>query len=310
MKTKSPKQGNMLMLLFSTYLIAMPLLINAIGLMPESLFGQGLIGQVAGLFLPFLVYLLITRQKPAEVLALKAPSKKQVCIAIVIGISAVPIIVTSSMLIPIISSFIFPNMNVIAVDFAHAAPSIVTLLLVGAVFPALFEEILFRGVFLNYYPIKKAAFITALFFGLIHGNIVQLIYAVPFGMLYVFLVYFTGSIWVPIIAHFFANALSFLLAFGAPTSPYESAQYLYEAVQTTNDSTMIMIFLFAVISLAMLPIIFLCMKQLEKDFFATKASIEIIPPIPNQKTYTWHFWLVLLLWTIITLLQGFAILSF
>ena len=80
-----------------------------------------------------------------------------------------------------------------------------------AVLPAFFEEIAFRGVIMQ--PLRKygdwfAIGISAVIFGLIHGNMTQMPFAICAGIAlgYVFIV--TGSIWPSVIIHFLNNSLA------------------------------------------------------------------------------------------------------
>lgn len=86
-------------------------------------------------------------------------------------------------------------------------------LLYVAVFPAIFEEIAFRGVILQ--PLRKygdwfAIGISSVIFGLVHGNMTQMPFAIIAGIAlgYTFIV--TGSIWPSVIIHFLNNSFALL----------------------------------------------------------------------------------------------------
>ena len=82
-----------------------------------------------------------------------------------------------------------------------------------AVLPAIGEELLFRGIFLRLLNdwIKNmhlAIIISAFFFSFIHFQFYGFIPRMLLGILFGYLLYWSGSIWLPIIAHFINNALA------------------------------------------------------------------------------------------------------
>ncbi len=84
-------------------------------------------------------------------------------------------------------------------------------LAVIAVLPALLEEWLFRGCVLRTFRAYGDGFaivMSALLFGLMHGNIVQIPFAFIVGLLLGWLYVVTDNIWFPIAVHFANNALS------------------------------------------------------------------------------------------------------
>lgn len=83
-----------------------------------------------------------------------------------------------------------------------------------AIFPALLEEFFFRGVILG--SLSKfgkdfAIFTSAVLFGLIHGNLVQIPFAFLVGLFLGFAVVKSGSIWTGILIHFANNFISVCL---------------------------------------------------------------------------------------------------
>lgn len=96
-------------------------------------------------------------------------------------------------------------------------------LLVIAVLPAIIEEAVFRGVILN--GIKeagtlRAVLLSGVLFSLFHQNPAQTPYQLICGCLFALLALRSGSIFVPVVMHFFNNA--FILSatfFGMPALP-------------------------------------------------------------------------------------------
>ncbi len=90
-------------------------------------------------------------------------------------------------------------------------------LIVGALIPAVSEEILFRG-FLFGNLIKRlkpgtTIFITALLFAIVHFNPVGFIPLLLIGSWLGFTAYYTRSVTIPIVLHFLNNAISVFLMY-------------------------------------------------------------------------------------------------
>lgn len=77
------------------------------------------------------------------------------------------------------------------------------------------EELLFRGTIYNcvrrYMKLPSAMLISAVFFGLYHGNSVQGIYAVILGYLMVYAYEYFGDFRIPVAIHMAANVIAYIL---------------------------------------------------------------------------------------------------
>lgn len=85
-----------------------------------------------------------------------------------------------------------------------------------AVVPALVEEFALRGVVmqpLRKYGDKFAIFASALFFAILHGNLIQAPFALIAGMGIGYCVCITGSIWTGVLIHFANNLYSVMTEF-------------------------------------------------------------------------------------------------
>ncbi len=85
-----------------------------------------------------------------------------------------------------------------------------------ALVPAVFEEVAFRGYVLNAlrpHGDKLAVWVSAALFGLIHGNVLQLPFALILGVVLGWLVVQTDSLLPAIVLHFANNAMSVLLSY-------------------------------------------------------------------------------------------------
>lgn len=114
-------------------------------------------------------------------------------------------------------------------SFAGTTPwEAVRALLIGAVVPAFAEEILFRGLLQRsleeVYPIRRAIFVTAIIFGILHFNPLSVLPLILIGAYLGFLAYYTQSLALPIVAHFLNNAIA-IVALYAPSQGVEMSPY-------------------------------------------------------------------------------------
>ena len=101
------------------------------------------------------------------------------------------------------------------VAFQSLPMSLLTLLVI-AVLPALGEELLFRGLLQNYFykitiNTHWAIWISAIIFGAIHVQFYGMFPRILLGALFGYLYFWSGNLWVPILAHFFNNAFSLVM---------------------------------------------------------------------------------------------------
>ncbi len=93
-------------------------------------------------------------------------------------------------------------------------------ILTVSLFGPIFEEILFRGVItkalLKQCRPAWAIFFSALIFGVVHMNPVQIVGAGATGALFAYAYYVTGSLWPGIILHIFNNSLAVWLGKAYP----------------------------------------------------------------------------------------------
>lgn len=93
-------------------------------------------------------------------------------------------------------------------------------LLIIALIPAIGEELLFRGVLQRLFKdftknIHWSIFITAALFSAIHMQFYGFLPRMFLGVLFGYLLIWSGSIWIPIVAHFVNNAAAVLFSYFA-----------------------------------------------------------------------------------------------
>ncbi len=86
-----------------------------------------------------------------------------------------------------------------------------------ALLPAVGEELFFRGIIQRLFQEKlnahAAIWLTGIIFSLIHFQFYGFIPRMLMGTLFGYLLWWTGSLWVPIVAHFTNNALAVIFYF-------------------------------------------------------------------------------------------------
>ena len=143
----------------------------------------------------------------------------------------------------------------------------VNLILTG-VLPGFCEEVAHRGLLLNGFKelgAKKAIFLSALLFGLMHLNIEQFFYATIIGLLLGFLVLSTNSIIPAMIIHFMNNSISVYLDFAQVNKlPFGNlTELLTNALQGSNFIVAMLIIMLVLVALTFLLcwLVYLLIKQ-------------------------------------------------
>jgi hypothetical protein len=104
-------------------------------------------------------------------------------------------------------------------------------LLMIAIIPAMGEEMLFRGILQRLFGewfrnIHVAIFVTAFIFAAVHLQFYGILPRMILGILFGYLFFWTGSLWIPIFAHFLNNGsaviVSFLVSRNAVSQDYEN----------------------------------------------------------------------------------------
>lgn len=324
MRAKLSSRGDLLSLFFFigfTTLVALSRnILPALGIEVTRL-GHGLLVQVVGWFVFLVVYLLFTKQKLSDVLLLKAPSFKHILLAVVITIAFFPITSAFMSLMQFLWNLAFPDIDATAATLAAniAAVPLWHRMIFHLAVPSVGEELWYRGVFHNAYrrqglSVGKVAIITGLFFGIGHG-ISSIPYMILICLVWTYLLYYTRSIWIPILAHTLNNAIAHLMIFifegdANAYSPYISAQMSAQQGITGNFEIDLIIF-WGFISLFMIPIVILCFRKLKKDHFAEvgeRTDADIIGEVDTSqakgKVFTWAFWLT------IAILLGYILLDY
>lgn len=153
--------------------------------------------------LPAVLYFSVTKENYKEVLSLNKISLSNVILIVIMAILIQPI----ANFVSYITSYLFTNTASEAMNSISDVP-FWFFLLISAILPAIFEEVVFRGIILSGVRsagVLKSALISGLFFGIIHLNPHQFIYAFLIGIIFALFVIYTKSIYSSILAHFIIN---------------------------------------------------------------------------------------------------------
>ena len=174
--------------------------------------------------LPAIIFSRILNRKPFRYIGFnKAISGKQVFILIVIVIIALTLGAALSELnemIPLSKSLALSfkkmeeeyNKQVFALANMKTVQDYIVSLIIIALLPAIFEEMLFRGclqpVMIN---ITKNAFagilITSILFSALHASFYGFLSRLALGIILGYIFYYSKNLWLPVIFHFLNNAL-------------------------------------------------------------------------------------------------------
>lgn len=197
----------------------------------QIIFSQGLIA------LPAIIYMLVKRLPYAETVRFKKMKFVDMLLSLLFGILIQPAVTLVNAL-----SMVFAQ-NVIGESMLGITEQVPFLggIVLMAVVPAVMEESVYRGVFYHEYskihPIK-AAVLSGLLFGIMHGNINQFCYAVVMGVVFALLIEATGSIVSTMLVHFWTNASSVVMLYVLPKL-YEIAKTFHTMYTEYGDKEMV-----------------------------------------------------------------------
>lgn len=167
--------------------------------------------QVVLVFGPVLIFLLTQPGFWKNSLYLKNPGFVNLIMAVILTLMLIPTV----SLLNLLSMFFVQNQIADTVLSLTSYPYF-SVILVLAIFPGIFEELSTRFILLNNYrhkPYYIACIMSGLFFGILHLNVNQFIYAFVLGVVFAFMVQITESIYTSIAMHIALNTTTFSLSY-------------------------------------------------------------------------------------------------
>ncbi|MCR5799143.1 MAG: CPBP family intramembrane metalloprotease [Lachnospiraceae bacterium] len=178
------------------------------------------------------------------------------------------------------------NANPLANVLGEMNP-VMTMIIVGILAP-IYEEVLFRKLLIDRlrpYGEGLAIFMSGFMFGLFHGNLMQMIYAMGIGFIMAYIYVRTGKIGYTIAIHIFVNSFNSLLRIVLTEyAGFDKAlEYLNEGDTTAymeyiyGNPTLLAalgIVGFGVIVIMIIGLVFLCVQACKVHFEQTEKQLE------------------------------------
>lgn len=166
---------------------------------------------------PFIIYCKMMGERVSNIATFNKPKNKKLLFPLVLlglGVCGFSNVVVSGAG-AILQNFGF-NYEVTKTENPTNIYGIILSFVATAVTPALVEEFAMRGAVMG--ALRKfgdsfAVITSALVFGLMHGNLVQIPFAFILGLFFGFAVIKTGTIWTAVIIHFLNNLFSISLSY-------------------------------------------------------------------------------------------------
>ncbi|VDN47678.1 conserved membrane protein of unknown function [Petrocella atlantisensis] len=267
----SVKRGNLFQMITITYFILGNLTLGtmmSVLQLEVNFISSILISQLGFVALSVVTYMIVTKSpvKPTLHLHKIRPLDALICIGIAWSI------MPSLSVINVLSQFFVRNQIQDALLAVLDYPYLFVILLTS-VFPAIFEELLTRSLIISNYrkeTVLVTCIISGLFFGFIHLNINQFLYAFVMGALMCYVVLITESIYSAMIIHFTINATSTTMLYvsNLVIKAFSDNELLMGEIAANTDPTnaqlAIMLIGLLIYALFFIPIAFLLMRSLLK----------------------------------------------
>ncbi|MCM1988952.1 CPBP family intramembrane glutamic endopeptidase [Oceanirhabdus seepicola] len=200
--------------------------------------------QPLALFLPCVLYFIFDRQAFRRIIVKFKPLKMSALLIIpLIWICMLPLDIT---IISTYEALFGDELSTLITSNTVTNPWM--LILLTAVTPAVFEELVMRGIILDGYRNKKvhiAAIMNGLIFGMMHLNTFQFTHTFATGIVMTYLVYITGSIFSSMLLHFINNSFPVFIEIFSNPAVSETT----EVASTTSSFELFMMFILALIGL-------------------------------------------------------------
>lgn len=263
------KRANKFIFFLLLYQVFISLIINKISSQNFYL----VYNQLISLFIPIVFYFVLSKKKISDVLQIKKISKKNLCLIFLLAITIQPVMSFFSFL----TSIFFENHTQDLIPILFSKPMWI-IFLSSAILPALFEEIIFRGIFFSEYKNiepKKSFFINGLIFGAMHLNFQQFLYAMIMGIIFCTVVYFTQSIFSSILMHFVFNSTQILFAYISINNKFGTFwTQMFEFTDSIFVCLVLTLFFF-VISILLLDCIIKNCKRTDNEIYNNEKILTL-----------------------------------
>jgi len=272
------------------------------------------LAQVVLIGVPCGIYLLMHRKKIRDILPMRKLGGKNVAMVFFMSVAIFPV----AFFLNVVTTLIFGNPMQETMEAIRHESGFILMLILFPILPSIFEEVALRGiVFSGFTKVKifTAALINGLFFGILHQNFNQFSYAFVLGFIMCYMMYYTKSIWAPVLCHFVINLTGVLLQYVitrfVDLNAMEEAAQVIESPLPEWVETLIALgvfALFAIIAMGIFIGIYIKFKKHnlqrnEADGIVTDTYAQAIAEGETKpEAFTWGFWGALvigILWMIL-----------
>lgn len=202
-----------------------------------AMFAFDAVTSIMALGLPFLiVFLILKNKKLVKSLPYERPENPKA--SGYLTLLSIPVMVFSSIIVNYISAIV---QAILGVEFnsniedtkISGVLGILTVCISFAIVPAIIEEFVVRGVTmqsLRKYGDKFAIIVSACFFSILHGNMLQIPYTFVGGLILGYLAIKTKSLWPPMILHFVNNFYSAIVLIVSDNFSDKAGNYVAYAI--------------------------------------------------------------------------------
>lgn len=286
----SPVRGNRFSLFFILHFLIGSIVLQIILFnLPDSLANNVLVpvalSQLVLVLLPILYYFSFTHLPVQKTLRLYKTRPLNIFLSILLAFFSLPIV----SLINALSQFFFKPALTDTLSTITEYPYWMSLIAIVA-FPALFEEMVTRGIFLSHFRHHKvitASLMCGLFFGMIHLNINQFLYAFFLGFIFALVLHITGSIVCTMCMHFIINGFNLTLIYitSMPAIQELASQQIMDNVSQTEAlmAALPVILLLLIVTLPLFGVILFVLISANDKGDLLKANAPSEDFFPKEK---------------------------
>ncbi|MCL2753207.1 MAG: CPBP family intramembrane metalloprotease [Defluviitaleaceae bacterium] len=192
------------------------------------------ITQVVYIGVPCAIYLIIHRKSIRQILPMRKLGVKNIAMIVGMSIALYPLVI----LLNFVTTLFFGSHLAETMENMQYESGILIMLILFPILPSIFEEVAMRGIIFSGFKKVKifvAAIINGLFFGALHQNFNQFSYAFVIGFIMCYMMYYTKSIWAPVLCHFVVNIMGILIPY--LLTRFVNTDALEETTQVAGQSS-------------------------------------------------------------------------
>jgi len=232
-----------------------------------------LINQFVIILIPVLVYTVVNKLNFKEVFRLNKLDFGPAVIIVLMAIPAFFVAVMLNTIVVYVLQFI-GNVPAQSIPVPQNLSELIVGILIVGVTPSICEEMLHRGIMLSAYERRgsmKAVVITAIFFGIFHFDVTNLLGATFLGLLIGYYVLRTNSIFAGALAHFLNNAFSELLQYLFRDNLEPSGDFISVPVEELFGAI-----LYGIMGLILLCLLLVVFNRITRGKYSYKPSISTV----------------------------------